>query len=63
MEGEQFEFAALVKNFQNPAVLPRGDFDIAQDGTDVNCLAMVTTMIFAESFHVENFTQRRKDFS
>jgi hypothetical protein len=39
----------------------RGGFDVAQDGADVNRLAVVATMIFAELFHVENFTQRRED--
>jgi hypothetical protein len=42
-------------------VLLRGGFDIAQDGADVNRLAAVTVVIFAEPFHAENFAQRRKD--
>jgi len=61
MESKEFEFACFMKNFRSPAVLPRGDFDIAQDGADINRLAVVAAMIFAELFHVENFTQRRKD--
>ena len=33
-------------------MLLRGGFDIAQDGADVNRLAMVTAVIFAEPFHI-----------
>jgi hypothetical protein len=42
-------------------MLLRGGFDVAQDGADVNRLAVVATMIFAELLHAENFTQRRGD--
>lgn len=42
-------------------MLLRRDFDVAQDGADVNRLAVVTTVIFAKLFHAENFTQRRKN--
>ena len=52
MEGEQVEFVLLPKHFRCPAVLLRGGFDIAQDGADVNRLAMVTAVIFAEPFHI-----------
>jgi hypothetical protein len=61
MEREKFELRRLVENFQSPAMRLGGGFDIAQDGADVNRLAMVTIVIFAEPFHVENFTQRRED--
>jgi hypothetical protein len=30
----------------------RGDFDIAQDGADVNRLAVIAAVIFAEPFHI-----------
>ena len=36
-------------------------FDLAQHGTDVNCLAVVTAVIFTELLHAENFTQRRQN--
>jgi hypothetical protein len=42
-------------------MLLRGGFDVAQDGADVNRLAVVAAVIFAELLHAENFTQRRKD--
>jgi hypothetical protein len=61
MEGGQVEFALLAERFGGPAVLLRGGFDFAQDGADVNRLAVVTTVIFAKLFHAENFTQRRGD--
>jgi len=61
MEGEQVEFALVAKRLGSPAVLLGGGFDFAQDGADVNRLAMVTAVIFAESFHAENFTQSRQD--
>ena len=61
MEREKFEFAGDMKNFRSPAVLLRGGFDVAQDSADVNGLAVVTAMIFAQLLHTENFTQRRED--
>ena len=51
MEGEQVEFALLTKCFGGPAVLLRGGFDVAQDGADVNRLAVVTAVIFAKPLH------------
>ena len=61
MEGKQVEFALLTKCFGGPAVLLRGGFDVAQDGADVNRLAVITSVIITELFHAENFTQRRKN--
>ena len=61
MEGEQVEFALLPKYLGGPVVLLRGGFDLAQNGADVNRLAVVTAVIFAEPFHAENFTQKRED--
>lgn len=61
MEGEQVEIALPPKRLECPAMLLRGGFDVAQDGADVNRLAVVATMIFAELLHAENFTQRRGD--
>jgi len=61
MEGEQVEFTLPPKCLGGPAVLLRGDFDLAQYGADVNCLAVVAAVIFAELLHTENFTQRRRD--
>ena len=51
MKREQFEFADVVKHFRSPAVQLRGSFDIAQRGADVNCLAVVAAVIFAEFLH------------
>jgi hypothetical protein len=56
MEGEQVEIALLAECLGGPAVLLRGDFDIAQDGADVNRLAAVTAVIFTEPFHNLRFT-------
>jgi hypothetical protein len=39
----------------------REKFRAAQDGADVNRLAVVAAVIFAEFLHAENFTQRRRD--
>ena len=52
MEGEQVEFVLLPKCLGGPAVLLRGGFDVAQDGADVNRLAVVTAVIFVEPFHI-----------
>ena len=57
MEGEQVEFILLPKRFGGPAVLLRRGFDVAQDGADINRLAVVATMIFAEMLH-ENILSR-----
>ena len=61
MEGGQVEIALPPKRLECPAMLLRGGFDVAQDGADVNPLAVVAAVIFTESFHAENFTQRRGD--
>ena len=61
MEGEQVEIALSSKSLGGPAVLLRRGFDVAQDGADVNRLAAVTVVIFAELLHAENFTQSRQD--
>ena len=61
MEGGQVEIALPPKRLECPAMLLRGGFDVAQDGADVNRLAVITAVIFAELLHVENFTQRRRD--
>ena len=58
MQREPFESAGLVENFRRPAVLLRRRFDFAQHGADVNRLAVIAAMIFAELLHAENFTQR-----
>ena len=42
-------------------MLLRADFDVAQHGADVNRFAVVTAVIFTQSFHAENFMQRRKN--
>ena len=60
-ESKKLELSGVVINFRSPAVLLRRDFDVMQDSADVNRLAVVTAVVFAESFHAENFTQRRKD--
>jgi hypothetical protein len=52
VEGGQVEFVLLPECLGGPAMLLRGGFDIAQDGADVNRLAMVTAVIFAEPFHI-----------
>ena len=39
----------------------RGSFDLAQHGADVNRLAVVAAVVFAELLHAENFTQSRPD--
>jgi hypothetical protein len=39
-----------------PSVLLRGGFDVAQDGADVNRLAVVTTVVFAKLLHDLRFT-------
>ena len=37
-------------------MLLRDDFDVAQDGADVNRLAAIATVIFAKPFHDLRFT-------
>ena len=61
MQREPFELGIFMKNFRTPAVRQRGDFDLSQDGADVNRLAVVAAVIFAELLHAENFTQRCGD--
>ena len=51
MEGEQVEFVLLPKCLGGPAVLLRGGFDVAQDGADVNRLAVVTAVVFIQALH------------
>ena len=58
IKSEQPEFAGVVKNFQTPATPLRGGFDVMQDGADINCLAVVAAVIFAELLHAKNFTQK-----
>ena len=57
MQREPFEFTGFMKDFRNPAVRLRRRRDRAQPGADVNRLAMVAAVIFAELLHAENFTQ------
>ena len=52
MEGEQVEIALLAECLGGPAVPLRGGFDLAQDGADVNRLAVVAAVIFTEPFHI-----------
>ena len=61
MEGEPFETVLLVESFRRPALLLGRNFDVAQHGADVNRLAVVAAVIFAELLHAENFTQSRPD--
>ena len=51
MEGEQVEFVLLSICLGGPAVLLCGGFDVAQDGADVNRLAVVTAVIFIQTLH------------
>ena len=51
MQGEQVERVLLTKRLDSPAVLLRRNFDVAQDGANVNRLAVVTAVIFAKPFH------------
>jgi len=60
VKGEQVEFVLLPECLGGPAVLLRGGFDIAQDSADVNRLAAVTAVIFAELLHAENFRNDAK---
>ena len=39
----------------------RRPFDVAQHGANVNRVAVVAAMVFAELLHAENFTQKRQD--
>ena len=61
MQREQFEVADFVKQFRSPTMLLRRRFHVTQHGADVNRLAVVAAVIFAELLHAENFTQRRED--
>ena len=61
MECEQMEFALLAEYLRSPTVLFGRGFDVAQHGANVNRLAVVTAVIFAESFHAGNFMQRREN--
>ena len=61
MKGDQIELALLAECFNGPTLLLRCDFNVPQHGADINRLAVVTTVIFAKSFHAENFTQKRQD--
>jgi hypothetical protein len=56
MEGEQVKFILLPKHFRCPAVLLRRNFDVTQDGADVNRLAVVAAVIFAKPLHDLRFT-------
>jgi hypothetical protein len=56
MEGGQAEFTLLAKPFRGPAVLLRGDFEVAEHGADVDGLAVVAAVIFAEALHDLRFT-------
>jgi hypothetical protein len=51
MEGKQVEIALSPKRLECPAVLLGGGFDFAQDGTDVNRLAVVTAVVFIQALH------------
>ena len=48
LEGEPLEFAGFVENLRSPTVLLCGSFDLAQDGADVDRLAVITTVIFTK---------------
>ncbi len=61
MKGDQIELGLPAECFNGPILLPRCDFNITQHGTNINRLAVVTTAIFAKSFHAENFMQERQD--
>src|SRR5476651_2017378 len=61
VQRKQFQAAGCVKQFGSPAMRLRGGFDVAQHGADVNRLAVIAAVIFAELLHAENFTQRRED--
>jgi hypothetical protein len=49
MEGEQVEIVLPFKRLGGPAVLLRGGFDLAQDGADVNRLAVIAAMVFIQA--------------
>ena len=61
MQREPFEFIVDEKRFLRPAVLLGGGFQLAQHGVDVNPLAVIAAVVFAEFLHAGNVTQRRKD--
>jgi hypothetical protein len=61
VQREPSESAVDPKCLHRPAVWRRGGFHAAQHGADVNGLAVVAAVIFAESLHAENFAQRRAD--
>ena len=51
MEGEQVEFILFPKPLGGPVVLLGGSFDVAQNGADVNRLAVVTAVVFIQALH------------
>jgi hypothetical protein len=61
MQREQIQVAGLVKQFGSPAVRLRGGPGLAQHGADVNRLAVIAAVIYAQLLHAENFTQSRED--
>ena len=61
MQGEQFQVADLVENLNCPATGLCRNLDFIQYDTNINCFAVVTTMVFSKFLHAENFTQRRED--
>ena len=51
MQGDEFKFLGLIKNFAGPAVLLRGGLHLGEDRLDIDGVAKITAEIFAESLH------------
>ena len=57
----QLESVKLVENLRQPAVADGGVFAGAEHGADVNRLAVIAAVVFAEFLHAENFPQSRRN--
>ena len=55
MQCEPIKIFCRMKKFGSPAMLFGGGFNLTQRGADVNRLAVVAAVIFAELLHAENF--------
>ena len=56
VQRQPFEPVSFVKDFRSPAVPLRRRRHVAQHDVNINRLAVVTAVIFAELLHAENFT-------
>jgi len=61
MKSQPGETGLFVENLLRPSKFPGGGFDVAQHGADVDRLAVIAAVVFAELLHAENFTQSRPD--